>query len=133
LRVEARREVRRSIAVCRSQRDPRGLRLLAHAARLLELLLERRQLHAEPVDERIAPLRELEPGRIGGHAESAPRQLGGLPAARLGRCRAQLADLHGSAARMIAEEAHGLSGEEAPPADRALVGSCSRRHRNVGW
>ena len=134
LRVEASREVRRSISLCAdasascaasaSSRTPRACS--SSSSSVVEL-------HREPVDERIAPLRELEPRRIGRHAQPPPRQLGGLPAPRLGGRRAQLADLHRSTARVVAIEAHGLTGEEAPPADRALVGSCSGRHRDVGW
>ena len=122
------------LAVRGDQRGLRGLGLLAHAAHLLQFLLERRKLPREPLDERVAPLRQLEPPGIGRHAQTPSRRLGGHPAARLGSRGTQLADAHRSATGMVAVEADCLAGQEAPPADGALVRTMgSRRHRNVGW
>ena len=135
--VARRRKPRRQaidLAVRGDQRRLCGLGLLAPAARLLQLLLEGRELPREPLDERIAPLGQLEPPGIGRHAQPPARRLGGHPAARLGSRGTQLADPHRSATGMVAVEADCLAGQEAAPADCALVRTMgSRRHRNVGW
>ncbi len=116
----------------RRQRRLRLVGLVANPPRLLELLLERRELSREPLDQGIAPLGQLEPPGVGRHAQVPARRLGGHPAASLRRRGTQLADAHGGTTRMVAIEADRLAGQEAAPADGALVRSMgSRRHRNV--